>query len=171
MISGAQDAARPLQGGVRLLHEHDHEARHDSVYRVVRQVDPLAVHDAVLDVAGADLRPAAAELDHLGVRSVEISRPPSPTAAATASPVSPEAAPSSSTVCPGLGATAATSQSRTGASSPSIRRGAGPSRGPWPPTSRRAWGADQIPYGNTITAGLRCQHAPDRGPEGTLGRH
>ncbi len=144
------------------------------VHRAVGQVDALAVHDAVLDVARPDLlRPAAAELDHR--RATGRSRsagPPRRRRRPPAGRCRPRRRPARAPSRPGTGASAATSHSRTGASSPSMRaRRAAPTQGPWPPRSRRAWTAALRAHAATVASrpGYRVQHAPDRGPEGTLG--
>ena len=56
-----------------------------------------------------------------GEKSVEITRPRSPTAAAASRPVSPAPAASSSTTSPGRGASSRMSHSRTGATAVSMR--------------------------------------------------
>jgi hypothetical protein len=59
----------------------------------------------VVDVREPQLGAAAAgNLDHLDEKSVEISRPSSPSSDAASNPVSPVPAPSSRTVSPGCGA-------------------------------------------------------------------
>ena len=68
--AGAQHAPRLGEGCCRIRHEHVAPAAKDAVDRIVRELDPLGVQDAVLDVRQTEL--GASTASDFGHRRAEV---------------------------------------------------------------------------------------------------